>query len=60
MSEKSDLISHMKEELSHVHGDIEHVQRDLEALISYIKNPNEHLHHLMDETTNDSINSEPF
>ena len=60
MSENTELIHHMKEELSHVHGDIEHIQRDMEALIGHLKNLDGHLHHLMGETEKKEVNPEPL
>jgi len=55
MTEHTELIDHMKDELSHVHGDIEHVQRDIEALIGHLKNLDDHMHHLMNEAETKTV-----
>lgn len=43
----TELISRITEEVKHIHPGIEHVGRDLEELISHLKNPDDHLQHLV-------------
>ena len=43
----TELTSRITEELKYVHAGTEHVGRDLEELTSHLKNPDDHLHHLV-------------